>query len=86
MNQDTQALLDTGSVVTRLRPDLAGGKEGDAMEGGAMEVACVHGDTQVYATCHVTSHFSTKGGLLYQVVMVGSRTTTNAAATHSLEK
>ena len=28
MNQDTQALLDTGSVVTLLRPDLAGGKEG----------------------------------------------------------
>ena len=48
MNQDTQALLDTGSVVTLLRPDLAGGKEGDPME-----VACVHGDTRVYATCHV---------------------------------
>ena len=45
MNQDTQALLDTGSVVTLLRPDLAGGKEGEPME-----VACVHGDTQ---TCHM---------------------------------
>ena len=40
MNQDTQALLDTGSVVTLLRPDLAGGREGKPME-----VACVHGDT-----------------------------------------
>ena len=48
MNQDTQALLDTGSVVTLLRPDLAGGKEGDPME-----VACVHRDTRVYGTCHV---------------------------------
>ena len=48
MNQDTQALLDTGSVVTLLRPDLAGGKEGEPME-----VACVHGDTRTYGTCHV---------------------------------
>ncbi|CAL8320912.1 unnamed protein product [Boreogadus saida] len=29
MNRDTQALLDTGSVVTLLRPDLAGGKAGN---------------------------------------------------------
>ncbi|KAK0131574.1 hypothetical protein N1851_033750 [Merluccius polli] len=43
-----RALLDTGSVVTLLRPDLAGGKEGDPME-----VACVHGDTRTYGTCHV---------------------------------
>ena len=48
MNRDTQALLDTGSVVTLLRPDLAGGEEGDPME-----VACVHGDTRTYETCHV---------------------------------
>ena len=48
MNQDTQALLDTGSVVTLLRPDLAGGKRG-----GPMEVACVHGDTRTYESCHV---------------------------------
>ncbi len=48
MNRDTQALLDTGSVVTLLCPDLAGGKEGDPME-----VACVHGDTRTYETCHV---------------------------------
>ena len=48
MNRDTQALLDTGSVVTLLRPDLAGGKEG-----GLMEVACVHGDTRTYESCHV---------------------------------
>ena len=41
MDRDTQALLDTGSVVTLLRPDLAGGKAGEPME-----VACVHGDTQ----------------------------------------
>ena len=50
MNQDTQALLDTGSVVTLLRPDLAGGKRG-----GPMEVACVHGDTRTYESCHVVT-------------------------------
>ena len=48
MNIDTQALVDTGSVVTLLRPDLAGGKAGNPME-----VACIHGDTWVYKTCHV---------------------------------
>ena len=48
MNQDTQAILDTGSVVTLLRPDLAGGREGKPME-----VACVHGDIRTYEGCHV---------------------------------
>ena len=48
MTQDTQALLDTGSVVTLLRPKLAGGRKGEPME-----VTCVHGDTQTYGTCHV---------------------------------
>ena len=48
MNRDTQAVLDTGSVVTLFRPDLAGGREGRPME-----VACVHGETQAYETCHV---------------------------------
>ena len=38
ITRHTQALLDTGSVVTLLRPDLVGGKEG-----GPMEVVCVHG-------------------------------------------
>ena len=35
MNRDTQALLDTGSVVTLLRPDLAGGK-GGGPDGGCL--------------------------------------------------
>ena len=48
MNRDTQALLDTGSMVTLLRPDLAGGKAGEPIE-----VACVHRDTRTYPTCHV---------------------------------
>ena len=48
MTQDTQALLDTGSVVTLLRPELAGGKGGDPME-----VACIHGETRTYGSCHV---------------------------------
>jgi hypothetical protein len=47
-NQDTQALLDTGSVVTLLRPDLAGGWRGEHIK-----VTCVHGDTRTYETCHV---------------------------------
>ena len=41
-------LLDTGSVVTLLRPDLAGGRRGEPIE-----VACVHGDTRTYETCRV---------------------------------
>ena len=60
-NRDTQALLDTGSVVTLLRPELAGGKKGELLE-----VACVHGYTRTYGTCHVvirTPHgvFTTSG-------------------------
>ena len=47
-NKDTEALLDTGSVVTLLRPDLEGGRRGEPIE-----VACVHGDTRTYDTCHV---------------------------------
>ena len=48
MNKETQAILDTGSVVTLLRPGLAEGREGPPME-----VTCVHGDTRTYETCHV---------------------------------
>ena len=40
-NKDTQALLDTGSIVTLLRSDLAGGRRGEPIE-----VACVPGDTR----------------------------------------
>ena len=47
-NKDTEARLDTGSVVTLLRPDLEGGWRGEPIE-----VACVHGDTRTYETCHV---------------------------------
>ena len=39
--KDTRALLDTGSIVTLLRPDLVGGRRGDPIE-----VTCVHGDTR----------------------------------------
>ncbi|XP_030202008.1 uncharacterized protein LOC115534869 [Gadus morhua] len=48
MNKETRAMLDTGSVVTLLRPDLAEGREGSPME-----VTCVHRDTRTYGTCHV---------------------------------
>ena len=43
-----EALLDTGRVVTLLRPDLEGGRRGEPIE-----VACVHGDFRTYDTCHV---------------------------------
>ncbi|XP_056437570.1 uncharacterized protein LOC130374665 [Gadus chalcogrammus] len=64
MSRDTQALLDTGSVVTLLRPVLAGGKAGEPME-----VACVHGGTRTYETCHVvirTPHgvFTARAGIV----------------------
>ena len=48
MHQDTHALLDTGSAVTLVRADLAGGRPGTPMQ-----VSCVHGDTRTYETCHV---------------------------------
>ena len=41
-------LLDTGSVVTLLRPDLAGGWRGEPLD-----VPCEHGDIRTYETCHV---------------------------------
>ena len=47
-DQNTQALNDTGSVVTLLRPDLAIGRLGEPNE-----VACIHGDTRTYAMCQV---------------------------------
>ena len=67
MNVDTQALVDTGSVVTLVRPDLAGGKAGNPME-----VACVHGDTRVYQTCHVVVRttqgvFTARAGIVPQL-------------------
>ena len=48
MHRDTHALLDTGSAVTLMRADLAGGRPGTPMQ-----VSCVHGDTRTYETCHV---------------------------------
>ena len=52
MSKQTQAIVDTGSMVTLLRPDLAGGREGSPME-----VTCVHGDTRTYKTCHVVVQY-----------------------------
>ena len=46
--KDTEALLKPGSVVTLLWPELAEGRRGEPMD-----VACVHGDTRTYETCHV---------------------------------
>ena len=55
--------LDTGSVVTLLRPDLAGG-----MEGGPMEVVCINGDTRIYGTCHVVVRTPyTRAGIVPQL-------------------
>ena len=61
---DTQALSDTGSVVTLLRPDLADGRAGEPME-----VSCVHGDTRTPETCHVfvrtpRGAFTVKAGIV----------------------
>ena len=46
-DKDTQALIDTGSVVTLPRHNLAYGRPGEPIE-----VACVHGDTRSYTTTH----------------------------------
>ncbi|CAL8335965.1 unnamed protein product [Boreogadus saida] len=65
MNRDTQGPPGPPAVVvTLLRPDLAGGKAGEPME-----VACVHGDTRTYPTCHVvvrTTHgvFTIRAGIV----------------------
>uniref|UniRef100_A0A8C5CA19 Gypsy retrotransposon integrase-like protein 1 n=1 Tax=Gadus morhua TaxID=8049 RepID=A0A8C5CA19_GADMO len=47
--RDTHALLDSGSVVTLIRPDLACGKPGHDIE-----VGCIHGQTETYPTLHFT--------------------------------
>ena len=40
-NQDTSALIDSGSVVTLVRPEFTEGEEGTRIE-----VACVHRDVK----------------------------------------
>ncbi|XP_061119601.1 uncharacterized protein LOC133142388 [Conger conger] len=41
--QDTEAVLDSGSAITLLRPDFAGEKRGEEVA-----VECIHGDTRKY--------------------------------------
>ena len=46
---DTHALLDSGSMVTLIRPDLADGPHGQRVD-----VGCIHGRTETYDTNRVT--------------------------------
>ena len=48
LGRDAEALLDSGSHVTLLRPDLANGTPGPSIP-----VSCVHGETRTYPTTHV---------------------------------
>ena len=47
--RDTEALLDSGSAITLVRPEFA--REGG---GEAVSVSCVHGDTRQYPTATLT--------------------------------
>ena len=47
-DQDAEALLDSGSAVTLLRPGLATGPRG-----APIPVSCVHGDSRNYPTTHI---------------------------------
>ncbi|XP_077962421.1 uncharacterized protein LOC144410313 isoform X1 [Gasterosteus aculeatus] len=63
-NQDTSALIDSGSVVTLIRPEWAEGEEGPRIE-----VTCVHGDLKAYPTrwiqvCTPRGSFSIRAGLV----------------------
>ena len=46
---DTHALLDSGSMVTLIRPGLADGPHGQGVD-----VGCIHGQTETYATRRIT--------------------------------
>ncbi|XP_061106590.1 uncharacterized protein LOC133134426 [Conger conger] len=46
--QDTEAVLDSGSAITLLRPDFAGEQRGEEVA-----VECIHGDTRKYPTVWV---------------------------------
>ncbi|XP_035271895.1 uncharacterized protein LOC118226410 isoform X1 [Anguilla anguilla] len=46
--RDTEALLDSGSMVTLIRPEFAGDSRGKAIA-----VACIHGDTKQYFTADI---------------------------------
>ncbi|XP_077964207.1 uncharacterized protein LOC144411428 [Gasterosteus aculeatus] len=46
--QDAEALLDSGSAVTLLRPGLTSGPRGPPIP-----VSCVHGDSREYPTTHI---------------------------------
>ncbi|KAK0143307.1 hypothetical protein N1851_018559 [Merluccius polli] len=47
--QDTHALLDSGSLVTLVRPGLT-----DGTPGRSIEVGCIHGQTESYLTERIT--------------------------------
>ncbi|XP_061097667.1 uncharacterized protein LOC133128296 [Conger conger] len=47
--QDAEALLDSGSAITLVRPTLAGGRRGEDIA-----VTCIHGDVRSYPTAEVT--------------------------------
>lgn len=48
MGQDAEALLDSGSVITLVRPELV-----EEPNGEPVVVACIHGDTKSYPTSQV---------------------------------
>ncbi|XP_063069045.1 synaptotagmin-like protein 5 [Engraulis encrasicolus] len=51
MGQDAEALLDSGSVITLVRPELV---EEPNVE--PVVVACIHGDTKSYSTSQILEH------------------------------
>ena len=66
---DTHALLDSGSVVTLVQPDLA-----DGAPGGRIDVGCIHGQTESYSTRQITVQtpkgtFKVRAGLVPNLPM-----------------
>ena len=66
---DTHALLDSGSVVTLVRPDLA-----DGVPGRRIDVGCIHGQTESYSTRQITVRtpkgtFTVRAGLVPNLPM-----------------
>ncbi|XP_059923375.1 uncharacterized protein LOC132469424 [Gadus macrocephalus] len=66
---DTHALLDSGSVVTLVRPGLA-----DGTSGRRIDVGCIHGQTESYNTRQITVQtpkgtFTVRAGLVPNLPM-----------------
>ncbi len=48
-SRDTEALVDSGSMVTLVRPEFAG-----TLMGREISVSCIHGDTRNYPTAEIS--------------------------------